>query len=304
MGGRPRRYAITPLRSIALLALLLVPATGRGQAPLAQQAWDKGEYRSAIDQARGPAAAGDTQAQYLLGRAYADGLGVVGDPDEAEVWLTRAADHGHVMPARTLGQYYLRAHRKSAAAAWLDVAAKAGDAPAMAMLAGLYLDGDGVAKDPAQAYSLLLRAAQAGSIEARDRLTELDRTLPADIRARGQALAIATPTAAPSAPPPASPPIASEPPAAPVIVGVPVPEAGVRPTAMVQLGAYRSRAAAEEAAGALTRAFPVLSGNAPVVLASGGMFRLLFRAADRAAAVRMCTTLGAAKQGCIVRTSG
>ena len=62
----------------ALLALAAVPAGADVKA--GWDAWQRGDYRSAVEEWRGPAIAGDADAQFNLGQAYKLGRGVPVDP--------------------------------------------------------------------------------------------------------------------------------------------------------------------------------------------------------------------------------
>lgn len=80
---------------------------------------------------RARADAGDTEAQFALGKRYATGSGVKADMDEAARWYLAAAESGHAMAAYTVGFMYYRsrgfnqdlvqAYRWFAAAAALGV---------------------------------------------------------------------------------------------------------------------------------------------------------------------------------------
>ena len=73
---------------------------------------------------------GDAEAQYLLGQAYANGLGLPVLESEAAHWLEKAAASGHVDALIRMGE--------------------------------LRLDGEGVERDPAEALRLFSQAARQG----------------------------------------------------------------------------------------------------------------------------------------------
>lgn len=58
-------------------------------------ALNKGDYRTALKAFKPLAEKGDASAQYNLARMYNGGAGVKKDPEEALMWLRRAADNGH-----------------------------------------------------------------------------------------------------------------------------------------------------------------------------------------------------------------
>jgi TPR repeat protein len=95
--------------------------------------WDADPVR-AIPWLEKAAAQDDAVAEYLLGRAFKEGLGVPKNPAEAVGWFQRAAKHGH------------------------DGAEEA--------LAGLLATGRGLPQDDRQAFELYLKQARKGSATA------------------------------------------------------------------------------------------------------------------------------------------
>ena len=92
--GRHPKVASLPAFFGLVLALLALaaPATLEAQAALET-------LRLAADQ-------GDTSAQYNLGFAYGDGLGVPQDAAEAVRWYRLAAEQGHASAQNNLGFAY------------------------------------------------------------------------------------------------------------------------------------------------------------------------------------------------------
>ena len=60
------------------------------------------QYQKAFDTLRGPAAAGDTGAQYLLALLYLNGIGADPDAARARELLQSAATNGHAAAAYVL----------------------------------------------------------------------------------------------------------------------------------------------------------------------------------------------------------
>ncbi len=289
------------IRSIAVICLLLAAGGVSAQAPTspsaptAQQLWDVGDYKGAVEQARALATVGDLQAQYVLGLAYAQGLGVVGDDSVAETWLTRAATDGHVGAARELGQFYLRRHAKNAAAYWLDVAAKAGDAQAASLLAA-----PGLA-DARKRLAALNRSASSPSSLRKDAPTPLPATAAPSppLPSASSSSSSSQPPSRPASPAPASPPPRPRP-VSPPKPAVPAAEPPSATDVVIQVGAFRSQAKADHVRETLVRTFPVLRGHKPLVVAVSGVFRLMFRVADRPEGRLLCAELLKGKQDCIV----
>jgi FkbH-like protein len=147
------------------------------------------------------AGAGNAEAQYRVGLAYASGKGVIRHPPDAVRWYRRAAQQGHLEAQFQLSLIYL--HGQSEACAdwyraaverdprtaewtrdlwfsaglsvpcdyvealrWSRLAAEQGQPDAQANLALLYLQGLGCERDEAAAHSWYERAAARGSAEA------------------------------------------------------------------------------------------------------------------------------------------
>ncbi len=119
---------------LALSLLLLLAAADIARADFAAgfAAFQKGRYPAALKELRPLAEAGDTRAQFLLGRMYRDGLGVKKSAGKAFDWLTKAADGPDA------------------------------DRYAMHDLAVLYERGQGTKKDLGKAVELYRRAAARG----------------------------------------------------------------------------------------------------------------------------------------------
>ena len=110
-----------------------------------------------VEYERSFAEAGDAEAQLNLGRMCEEGRGVDRDEAEAECWLRRAAAQGDA-------EAKLLLKRKEG---------ERGDLQAQWELALIYLDGQGVSKDEAEAAHWLGLAAQQGHVEAQFRLGQL-----------------------------------------------------------------------------------------------------------------------------------
>lgn len=120
---------------------------------------------------------GDASAQYAVGNAYHLGLGVPKSLPLAMRWYLKAAAQGHVDAQVNLGIVFV--HDLGAAGGtrnpvqaryWFKRAAELGDAQAMAYLARIYLEGDGVPPNPARACDWLQRAGEQGYVDAYNEL--------------------------------------------------------------------------------------------------------------------------------------
>ena len=157
-------------------------------------AWGRGDYRKAVEEWRGPAVAGDADAQFNLGQAYKLGRGVPVDPTLAESWFRKAAMQGHEQAGDNYALALFQNGRKADAVPWLEKSV-ARDEPRTELVYGTMLfNGDGVPRDYARAYALMTRAAAPragtdGLQSARETLAQMDGYVSAADRERGTALA-------------------------------------------------------------------------------------------------------------------
>ena len=113
------------------------------------------------------ALSGDTEAQLVLGKIYADGDGVNRDDAQSKNWIRKAAEQGYAPAQFQLG--YITADPFQAVI-WDRKAAEQGYAPAQANLAYMYGEGSGVGKDPVQKVNWYRKSAESGYVLAQDML--------------------------------------------------------------------------------------------------------------------------------------
>jgi TPR repeat protein len=121
-----------------LIFLLLLPGSLLAQAPALKKTGTK-------------AAAGNTEAEFLLAKAYAKGEGVPADLAKAAELYRPAAEQGHARAQHNLGSLYLAGRGvprdEAKAAMWYRKAAGQGAALSQDALATLLVQGRGVKKD-------------------------------------------------------------------------------------------------------------------------------------------------------------
>ncbi|HWT96193.1 MAG TPA: tetratricopeptide repeat protein [Terriglobales bacterium] len=104
-------------------------------------AYNKGDYQTALGEWMPLAQSGNAQAQNAVGALYDNGLGVASDEAEAFRWYSMAANQNYPMAMRNLGTMYATGHgvpyNLPQAQLWLGRAASAGDSVAAKRLAGL-----------------------------------------------------------------------------------------------------------------------------------------------------------------------
>lgn len=173
-------------------ALLTVsPAGAQGGASHAasvQQGVDaasRNDYATAIKLWQGPAAAGDADAQFNLGMAYKNGLGVTADLARAEELFRKSATQGHVDAGDQYGLLLFQTNRRREALPWLETAAEHGEERAQYVLGTARYNGDFVPKDWIMAYALMSSAAGQGLLQAKSSLAMMDQTIPLEQRQQG-----------------------------------------------------------------------------------------------------------------------
>lgn len=305
----------------ASAAALAMPALAQSvQAGV--EAWQAGNHAEAVRQWRPLADAGDPDALFNLGHAYRLGRGVPQNMNMAEQHYERAARAGHVEAQAMYGLLLFQNGRRQEAMPFIRDAADRGDPRAQYVYGTALFNGDVVPRDWPRAYALVSRAAAQGLPYAQSQLSEMERHLSPQDRARGTELTRAMEQQAPAriaaaAPPPGPRPqprvAGANPPPPPSSRDVtprpapPPPQPAVRPrdTApapalastggrwRIQLGAFSTEANARRAWSAVSGRLP---GLQPHYERAGAVFRLQAGPlASRAAADRACA---AARQAC------
>ena len=95
------------MRRLATL-VFFVALAGAVQADFQKglDAWNAGDYKSAVDEFRQAAEKNDARAQFYLGEAFNKGRGVVQDYAEAVTWYSRAAEQNSADAQETLCNMY------------------------------------------------------------------------------------------------------------------------------------------------------------------------------------------------------
>lgn len=111
---------------------------------------------------------GDTEAQFIVGGMYFQGIGTEKNPKEAFKWLYKAAKNGESTPKsqKILGQAFLLGNvvpqNYSESLQWYHRAAENGDHDAQNELAFLYYVGRGVEQDFKTSFEWFEKAARGG----------------------------------------------------------------------------------------------------------------------------------------------
>lgn len=263
-------------------------------------AWQKGDYVSAVAIWRPLAEAGDPDASFNMGQAYRLGRGVLVDLGTAQSWLERAAEKDHVDAQTTLGLLLFQNGNQPEGLKWLKKGSEKGDPRAMLVYGTALFNGDGVPQDPVLGYAYVSRSAAQGLEPARNTLAQMDEIIPLAQRKKGVALALLkakTQPAAKSAPKPAQ-----KSPAQPTVQRAKIqPAVAVGPVSgawRIQLGAFSQRSSAEALFRRLS-ASPPVAGRQQFLVAAGPVTRLQVGPyASRAAAAAACSALSGRGQAC------
>ena len=178
------------------LVTLFLAAAGVAMAPAAWadtkagiDAWNAGDFVSAVNQWQEPAARGEAEAQFRLGQAYRLGKGAEQDLTKSEEMFAKAASQGHREAADNYGLLLFHRGEKKQALRYLRSASDRGDARAQYLLGLAYFNADNVERDWPRAYALVNLARKQGLEQANSALQQIDQHITPDQRAQGLALA-------------------------------------------------------------------------------------------------------------------
>lgn len=175
--------------ALAAFAILCGTTPAFADVKAGVDAWARGDYKKAVAEWRGPAVAGDPDAQFNLGQAYKLGRGVPVDPAIAEEWYRKAAQQGHPQGEDNYGLALFQNQKRDRALPWLEKSAARGEPRAQFVLGTMYFNGDSVQRDWVKAYALMTRASAAGLPQATSTMAQMDRYIGLKERQQGTELA-------------------------------------------------------------------------------------------------------------------
>ncbi|MDF7774376.1 SPOR domain-containing protein [Sphingomonas sp. AOB5] len=152
-------------------------------------AWERGDYKAAVERWRPEAVRGNPDAQFNLGQAYKLGRGVPIDLNQAEEWYRKAAVQGHPQAQDNYGLALFQNGKRPQAVEWLQRSATRGEPRTQFVLGTMYFNGDAVERDWVRAYALTVRASQSGLPQASTALAQMDRYISLSERQQGLTLA-------------------------------------------------------------------------------------------------------------------
>jgi TPR repeat protein len=179
----------TDLRWILASLALVTSAPALADVKAGVDAWARGDYVAAVREWRGPATAGDADAQFNMAQAYRLGRGVEENAKQAEILYAKAAAQGHIKASDNYGLLLFQAGRREEAMPYIKGAADRGDPRAQYLLGIAHFNGELVEKDWVRAYALLTLANGAGLEQAPAALAQMDDFIPLEQRQQAQLLA-------------------------------------------------------------------------------------------------------------------
>ena len=158
---------------VLVLSIVFLTAPTWADFETGMDAYERGNYATALSEWRPLAENGDAQAQLHLGMLYHQGQGVLQDYTAARQWYEKAAAQGYPMAQYSLGLLYDNGdgvpQNYAKARQWYEKAAARGYAMAQTNLGVLYAHGRGVPQDEVWAYMWYSLAAEQ-STDPRDTL--------------------------------------------------------------------------------------------------------------------------------------
>ena len=177
----------------AFIVMLCASLSAGADLASAKRAYEQKDYATAFKEVTPLAQEGHADSQFLLGKMYWMGQGVLKDPDQAIKWFKLSGAQGNAEAQFYLGSFYLLPHRDIAEGVkWLRLSAEQGNQDAQWLLGKAYLQGDKeLPRDPVQAEMWLRLAAKDNLEFYENTLRTAERQMAPDQIAKGKALAAA-----------------------------------------------------------------------------------------------------------------
>jgi TPR repeat protein len=167
------------IHSVVIAVSLLVGSVSTVTAQdyqKASEAYEAGDYQTALQEWRLLAEQGDKNSQFWLGIMYRNGQGVPQDYSEAVKWYRLAAEQGDNLGQTNLGFMYRTGkgvpQNLAEAIKWYRLSAEQGYAAAQNNLAAMYTLGQGVLQSNVMAHMWFNVAAANGLEKAGERRDE------------------------------------------------------------------------------------------------------------------------------------
>lgn len=179
----------------AALLLIFTSASWGADFDLGQEAYNMGDYETALAEWQPLADEGQADSQFGVALLYANGFGVALDDAVALKWYLLAADQGHAGAQCNLAVMHANgwgvAQSDAEAYRWYNLAAEQGSTEAQINLSQMYRSGFGIAEDKVQARKWLSIANDLGDLNADYKREELARSMSAEEIAEADGLSAA-----------------------------------------------------------------------------------------------------------------
>ncbi len=178
---------MTQAKNLFLILLCLATfAAPAADYEKGMEAYQRGDYATALREFKPLAEQGDAEAQNTLGVMYSEGQGVAQDDQIAMKWIRRAAEQGDAVAQNNLGSMYFKGQGVpqdyQMAAKWWQLAAEQGYAGAQYNLGVMYERGEGVLQDYVQAHMWYnIAAVKDLDLAAKNRNRVAEKMTPADV---------------------------------------------------------------------------------------------------------------------------
>ena len=189
-----KRRSSIPAAGMLLALSVLLPAPrafGGGEAGF--EAFNEGDYETALAVWQPLAESGDADSQFGLGQLYGNGFGVNMDDALAIKWYSAASAQGHAEASYRLGVMYQNGWGVEQSDVemlrYFELAADGGFVEAHRSLGDMYANGFGVEADPVKSFRYYTTAAMLGDIGSEISAEEIAGTMPPEQVAEGKKLA-------------------------------------------------------------------------------------------------------------------
>ena len=170
--------------SIAAVSLFLATAAWSGDYKTGRDAYDMGDYTTALTVWQPLAEAGDANGQFGLGLLYGNGFGVEMIDEQALLWYGKAADQGHAEAQCNLAVMHLNGWgvpmNEEEAAKYYLMAAEQGITEAQIALGLIYAADYSPLYNKEEAYKWLSIADRLGDLNAGPKREDQATRLSAD----------------------------------------------------------------------------------------------------------------------------
>ena len=178
----------------AVLLLILSSTSWSADAAKGQEAYNTGDYQTALTEWQPLAEQGHAESQFGMGLLYANGFGVPLDDDQALKWYRLAADQGHAQALCNLAVMHANGwgvpQSDEEAFKWYSLAAEHGAVEAQSSLGMMYSAGFGAPQDNVQAHKWFTIASEMGDDNAAFKRDDLAARMSAEEISEADRLAI------------------------------------------------------------------------------------------------------------------